>query len=182
MKHRCIIKSIAGFMAIVMSFYGSLPVGAAACDTDLNISSYADMESQGREFSRAEDGAIVIEPDGASELVPETSDPPIEETAPEASTAPVEETIPEPSTDPVVETSPDASTAPSEETLPESSSEPTEESAPKQLRYQNGTIYLYDFDQLKLVGTNAPLLDEITAEPYRNEAGESVSYGLDAQY
>lgn len=182
MKHRCIIKSIAGFMAIVMSFYGSLPVGAAACDTDLNISSYADMESQGREFSRAEDGAIVIEPDEASELVPETSDPPIEETAPEASTAPVEETIPEPSTDPVVETSPDASTAPSEETLPESSSEPTEESAPKQLRYQNGTIYLYDFDQLKLVGTNAPLLDEITADPYRNEAGEPVSYGLDAQY
>ncbi len=171
MKHRYIIKSIAGVMAVVMSFYGTLPVGAATYDMDSHIASHANYDSQVLEISQSQNKLIVTELEAMA--VPDY------EAVPDASIALREELTPATSSE---ETVLDDASEPSEEAVPDDTSEPNEETVSKQVRYQNGMIYLYDFDQLMQIGTNVLLLDEISGEPYRNEAGEPVSYGLNAQY
>ncbi len=209
MKAKYIIKSVAGIMAGIMSFYGALPVSAAAYDSAAQKPAYfAKDDSSARGLAElpllppeevpAGETAAQSEP-AAPEEAPagETaaqSEPAAPEEAPAGETAAQSEpAVPEetPAGETAAQSEPAApEEVPAGETAAQSEPAVPEEATPEEApagaaepeRYRNGTIYIYNFEQLLEIGTGSPLLHAQSGEPYRTGAGEEVRCTKDAQY
>ncbi len=194
MKKSYILKSVAGAMAFIMSFYSILPIRAVATD----------------DFKKAVAENVIQINDSTSEMHFEDQVD-AEQTAAESTQALEEETIPQESIaheeiempngilPPEVDEKPETSQSDSkkeEDVTPESTAVPesTQRSEPLLSHdeltvdgvakpvYQDGTILIYDFEQLQLLGTNAPVKSLENGEMVLDSSGNPVSYRLDASY
>ena len=184
MKKHSVIRAVATVLAGVMTFYAILPArSAAAYDVEENL--YAG-ESEASEVSlqQIEEQSVVEQEDGT------TSDMDSEVGVDEEAVLPPADG----ESDPNGEAVQGDAAVQEEEPVPENteSAVPAEESAGEisvQTVYDNGAIYIYSYEQLLLLGTDAPVTtkDEDastlgTGEAILDGEGKPITYSLNGRY
>ncbi len=157
------LRLISGAMALIMSFYGALPVGAAG---PALVSASTNTESQAvAEENTPEVPSSDSMQSQADEMLPSSTAESTEAASSEVFSETTEAILPD-------------STAESSQ----ANSQPQETENMGPVLYQDGIIYLYDFDQLNKIGSGAPVWDDAASAEYRDAAGNVVCYAQDAQY